>query len=291
MKLRTFLILTHLCEGVGNSNELRIASFLKIYQTIPTIEELHSLLHLDSKTIMYLVQQLRSETLRKIYRENITQSKVLTILDADYPLLLQESYQPPAVLFYRGNIALLKQPLLAVVGARKCDVNARKNLELLLPPILRTNIVTISGLAQGVDSLTHTITLTHQVPTIGVIGTGLDVVYPRTNSRLQQDVAIKGLLITEYPLHSSPKRYHFPQRNRIIAGLCETLLVVQAKHKSGSLITANIALQNNRNVLAVPGRICDSLSVGCNELIAAGAKIVISPTDILQEFQSLHFWY
>ncbi len=126
--------------------------------------------------------------------------------------------------------------------------------------------------------------LKHHGKTIAVIGNGLDISYPSCNRALQTQIAHAGLLLSEYPLESRPLKYHFPLRNRIIAGLCQTVLVVEARHHSGSLITANLALQENRNVLALPGRINDIYSTGCNELIAAGAKPVLNSNDILEEF-------
>ncbi|WP_275086999.1 DNA-processing protein DprA [Limosilactobacillus alvi] len=133
------------------------------------------------------------------------------------------------------------------------------------------------------DTIAHQFTLENGGKTIGVIGTGLDRFYPLENQELHRQVAEKGVLITEYPLGSEPLPYHFPERNRIIAGLCTACLVLMAKEKSGSLITANLALQENRNVLAVPGLVTVSYSAGCNQLIAAGARSALSSKDILEE--------
>lgn len=150
--------------------------------------------------------------------------------------------------------------------------------------MIQQQLVLVSGLAKGVDGLTHQLALKHHGKTIAVIGNGLDISYPSCNRALQTQIAHAGLLLSEYPLESRPLKYHFPLRNRIIAGLCKTVLVVEARHHSGSLITANLALQENRNVLALPGRINDINSTGCNELIAAGAKPVLNSNDILEEF-------
>lgn len=284
MDLRTFLILFHLCPGVGNINELRLAAFLKIYQRIPTESELKQLLKLSPKQITIVLEALKQPWLQAKLQANLLASQTLTILDKDYPLKLKESYQPPAVIFYQGDLNLLNKPLLAIVGARKADNYAKQALMSLIKPVVASGIITISGLALGVDSLCHQLTLQAGQKTIGVIGSGLDITYPKTNYLLQAQVAKEGLLLSEYPLGSPPLRFHFPERNRIIAGLCDSILVVEARHHSGSLITANLALQNNRNVLAIPGPITASLSQGCNELIAAGAKLVAKPADILTEF-------
>lgn len=284
MDLRTFLMLLHLCEGIGNANELRVAAFLRIYQRLPTKNELTQVLKLTPAKSHKLIAQLECAELVEQLRANLQVCQVVTILDEDYPLKLRESFRPPTVLFYQGKLALLKKPCLAIVGARQADAYALEALTKLLKPVLDKGIVTISGLAKGVDALCHQLTLAANQATIGVIGTGLDSAYPRQNRNLQTKVAKTGLLLSEYPLGAPPLRHHFPERNRIIAGLCDSILVVEAQHHSGSLITANLALQNNRNVLAVPGKITSDISCGCNELIAAGAKLVSQPDDILAEF-------
>lgn len=181
---------------------------------------------------------------------------------------------------------MANEPALGVVGSRVHSPYAEDSLKLLLPDVINQGIVIVSGLAKGIDSIVHQMTMNCCGKTIAVIGTGLDVVYPRGNVMLQNEVAAKGLLLTEYPLGSQPLKFHFPQRNRIIAGLVQTILVVEARHRSGTLITANVALQENRNVLAIPGKITESLSQGTNELIAAGAKPALCSEDIIEEFSN-----
>ena len=157
-------------------------------------------------------------------------------------------------------------------------------LQGLIPPIVQNKIITISGLAQGVDSLCHRLTINSGGDTVGVIGTGMNRVYPRCNQELQYEMMQNHLVISEYVYDEEPRAWHFPERNRIIAGLCDSLMVTEAKERSGSLITANLALQENRNVLAVPGKINAGLSRGCNLLIREGAKPVLESQDILEEF-------
>ncbi len=182
------------------------------------------------------------------------------------------------------TLSLLNTQSLAVVGARQMTSYGEATLKGILPVIIKRGITVISGLAAGVDGLSHEITLKNQGKTIGVIGSGIDQVYPRNHQYLQRAVAEQGLVISEYGLGEEPIAWHFPERNRIIAGLAETLLVVEAKKRSGSLITANIALEENRNVCAIPGRIDAPLSLGCNQLIAAGAKPITEAKDLLDEF-------
>ena len=202
--------------------------------------------------------------------------KVITILDGAYPQRLKEIYLPPIVLFYRGNLSLLNQRAVAIVGSRDHSKYAKDCIHELIPSLVKDDIVIISGLARGVDTLAHEESLKANGNTIAVIGSGLDVVYPPENSKLYDVIAKKGLILSEYPLQSRPLKFHFPYRNRIIAGLSHGVCVIEAKEKSGSLITANLALSENREVFAVPGSIFSIHSKGTNSLIEAGACLVSS---------------
>ena len=202
--------------------------------------------------------------------------KVLTILDGAYPQRLKEIYLPPIVLFYRGNLSLVNQRAVAIVGSRDHSKYAKDCIHELIPTIVNDGIVVVSGLARGVDTLAHEETLKTSGNTIAVIGSGLDVVYPPENANLYDLIAKRGLILSEYPLQSRPLKFHFPYRNRIIAGLSHGVCVIEAKEKSGSLITANLALSENREVFAVPGSIFSTHSKGTNSLIEAGACLVSS---------------
>ena len=202
--------------------------------------------------------------------------KVITILDGGYPQRLKEIYLPPIVLFYRGNLSLINQRAVAVVGSREHSKYAKDCIREIIPALVKDDIVVISGLARGVDTLAHEETLKGNGKTIAVIGSGLDVVYPLENSKLYDLIAKRGLILSEYPLQSRPLKFHFPYRNRIIAGLSHGVCVIEAKEKSGSLITANLALSENREVFAVPGSIFSIHSKGTNSLIEAGACLVSS---------------
>ncbi|XIF19771.1 MAG: Hypothetical protein AJITA_00457 [Acetilactobacillus jinshanensis] len=176
---------------------------------------------------------------------------------------------------------------LGVVGARKNSQYSIEAMGKILPPVVKKGITIVAGLAEGVDSLGHQCAIANQGKTIAVIGTGLDQVYPRFHHDLQKYIETHQLLLTEYPLGTPPLGYNFPTRNRIIAGLVETIMIVEAKQRSGSLITANLALDDNRNVTAIPGSITSPLSNGCNELIQEGAKPICCAKDILEEFSDL----
>ena len=283
-ELEFFLLKLHLCN-LDLKNELRVVRYMLSFERCPSKDELFLLLKLGQTQKNDLWDALQSKQLAQKVRQNLKVSHFLTILDKRYPSQLQEIYSPPVVLFYQGDIELLdSKKLLGVVGARQCSSYALQALTQLLPNVIQQQLILVSGLAKGVDGLTHQLALKHHGKTVAVIGNGLDISYPSCNRALQTQIAHAGLLLSEYPLESRPLKYHFPLRNRIIAGLCQTVLVVEARHHSGSLITANLALQENRNVLALPGRINDINSMGCNELIAAGAKPVLNSNDILEEF-------
>lgn len=283
-ELEFFLLKLHLCD-LDLKNELRVVRYILSFERCPSKDELFLLLKLGQTQKNDLWSALQSKQLLQKIQQNLKISHFLTILDKRYPLQLQEIYSPPVVLFYQGDIELLdSKKLLGVVGARQCSSYALQASNQLLPNVIQQKLTLVSGLAKGVDGLSHQLALKHHGKTIAVIGNGLDVSYPSCNRALQTQIAHMGLLLSEYPLGSRPLKYHFPLRNRIIAGLCQTVLVVEARHHSGSLITANLALQENRNVLALPGRINDIYSTGCNELIAAGAKPVLNSNDILEEF-------
>ncbi|MFD1485228.1 DNA-processing protein DprA [Lacticaseibacillus baoqingensis] len=207
----------------------------------------------------------------------------VTRLDAAYPPRLAESFQPPAVLFYQGNWHLLTRLCLAIVGARHAGAYTRKALAWLRPGLMPMTVV--SGLAAGADTLAHEFALAQGWPTVAVLANGLDQVYPQANRDLQQRIAKAGLVISEYPYGVKPMPYRFVARNRLIAGLAHGVLVTEAAAHSGSLITANLALQANREVFAVPNRVDVPLGVGTNALIQAGAKPVLRGSDIIEEMQ------
>ena len=207
--------------------------------------------------------------------------------DALYPKRLKEIYLPPIVLFYKGRLELFNRLSIGIVGARNHTPYSKEALEYLLPDILERKVSIISGLARGVDSLAHQLTLELNGETIAVIGNGINICYPKENQSLYDAIGKKGLILSEYPLDSPPLKFHFPYRNRIIAGLSHGLCVIVARLHSGSLITANVALSENRQLFALPGNITSEYSKGTNELITAGAFPIRNANDILD---SLHYF-
>jgi DNA processing protein len=200
----------------------------------------------------------------------------------EYPFLLRQIPDPPLVLFVLGDAAVLAGPAVGIVGARNPSAYGRSVAENLARDLSGRGPAVVSGLAEGIDTRAHLGAL-EAGRTIAVLGTGLDVCYPRQNRRLAERIASAGALVTEFPLGSGPLAHHFPQRNRLISGLSLALVVVEASLKSGSLITARLALDQDREVLAVPGAITSSLSSGTNSLIQSGAKPVTCWQDVAEE--------
>jgi len=208
----------------------------------------------------------------------------LTDQSDHYPSLLREISQAPTDLYIRGNIKLLNQePILAVVGSRYPNTYGKRCIAKLLKPIVQAGVPIISGLAYGIDSLAHKICLENDSPTIAVLGSGIDdaSIYPRAHIGLAHDIiAQDGVVISEYPPGTPSFKGHFPARNRIVAGLAQAILIVQAHERSGSLITARLGLEGNRDVCAVPGPITDKLSAGTNRLIQQGAAPILASDDL-----------
>lgn len=222
---------------------------------------------------------------------------VLALGDPDYPAALLEIDDPPPLLFVQGRLerwaAWQAMPQLAVVGSRHPTPQGRLNAQAFARHLSLSGLCVVSGLAQGIDGAAHLGALDSQressspgVPTVAVIGTGLDRVYPLAHKPLAQRITQHGLILSEYPLGTPPLNAHFPRRNRIISGLCQGILVIEATPDSGSLITARLALEQSREVMAIPGSIHSPQSRGCHALIRQGAKLVESAQDVLED---LHF--
>ncbi len=215
--------------------------------------------------------------------------EVLPVSDSAYPALLTQIHKPPQQLYYRGDVSLLNRPhLLAVVGSRKATMYGRQAIAKLLPPCIRSGVVIVSGMAYGVDSIAHRTCIELGAPTVAVLGSGVDdaSLYPRGNKTLAQEILSGGgLIISEYAPGTTPYLGHFPARNRIIAGITKATLIVQAAIRSGSLITSRLAMESNREVLAVPGPITDPACEGTNILIRDGATPALQASDILSVFE------
>jgi DNA processing protein len=208
---------------------------------------------------------------------------VVTFGDAAYPRSLLEIPDPPALLYVRGRSELLATYGLAIVGSRNGTAQGLANAETFARTLSRSGLTIVSGLALGIDAAAHRGALDGPGSTIGVLGTGIDVTYPARNAELFAALAGRGAIVSEFPLGAPPAAANFPRRNRIISGLARGVLVVEAALDSGSLITARLAGDQGRDVLAVPGSIHSPLSKGCHALIKQGAKLVESAQDVLDE--------
>ncbi|MFO7866444.1 MAG: DNA-processing protein DprA [Candidatus Aminicenantes bacterium] len=207
---------------------------------------------------------------------------ILTIADSDYPAYLREIYDPPCVLYGAGRRHVLEEPSVSLVGSRKPSPYGRGVVKKLARDLAEKGLVIVSGMARGIDSLAHWGAL-EKGRTVAVLGSGLGNIYPRENMKLFNKIKEDGAVITEFSFHAAPLGFHFPLRNRLISGLSLAVVVIEAAQKSGSLISARLALEQNREVMAVPGNITSANSWGSNWLIKNGAKLVSDWEDVAEE--------
>ena len=215
---------------------------------------------------------------------NLNTSKIKTIKLGDelYPEKLKNIHMPPKTLYLLGNEQVLKQRSMAIIGCRDCTKYGAENAYKFAYELATKDICVISGLAKGIDAYAHLGAVKAKGKTIAVLGSGLDIIYPSENAELYKKIIKNdGAIITEYPLGSKPEKYHFPERNRIISGISDGVLVVEARKKSGTMITVDFALEQGREVYAIPGNISSDSSYGTNELIKEGAIPVTSINDII----------
>ncbi|MFO7461973.1 MAG: DNA-processing protein DprA [Desulfatiglandales bacterium] len=276
----------HLIPGLGN---LTFKKLLEKFENPARVLE-------ATMEELLQVEGLRKEIARRISRKEFSSapSKVLRTLDrwgarmvvfSDplYPEVLKEIHDPPMVLYLRGRDIPKKACFLAVVGSRGPTPYGLRVAENLAQGLARRGIGIVSGLARGIDSAAHWGCMGGHGFTVAVLGTGIDVIYPPSNRRLFEDITVKGAVITEFPPETPPEPRNFPIRNRIISGLSKGVVVVEATMNSGSLITASVALEQGREVYAVPGSVQSFKSRGCHYLIKQGAKLVENADDVLDE--------
>ncbi len=240
---------------------------------------------ISEKYAQKLVAGLSDMTILEKELELIHENKIqiTTIIDQSYPALLKEIHLPPAILYYQGGNFPSKS--LAVVGARKGNEYGQRIIDMIIPDLVAAGYAIISGGALGIDTMAHQAALRCGGKTIAILGSGLLKPYPPTNKKLFAAIMESGgIVASSYPLNMDPLPHNFPARNRIVTGLSQGCLVVQAAKKSGALISAHCALEQGREVFAVPGPFDDELSSGCNEIIQQGAKLVMSSADIFNEF-------
>ncbi|WP_347550364.1 DNA-processing protein DprA [Pseudalkalibacillus hwajinpoensis] len=290
--MRTFrsrLIQLHQCRG---ADWKVMESFLIFDPTLQSIYDMSATelrrFGLTNEQAHVFYEDLHIRMPWKISHVKAGEIKAVTRYDQAYPERLSHIYDPPWVIYCIGNQQLLHdQKALSVVGSRYPSKNAETAMNFILNPIVSEGWTLISGLAIGIDTLAHRLAL-HQGRTVAVLGSGFKHIYPNLNQELASLIAKKGLLISEYPPDRPPEKHQFPERNRIISGLSAGTLVIEARKRSGSLITADQAIEQGRDVFCLPGRITDAHADGTNRLIQQGAKLVLEADDILNELA--HFW-
>ncbi len=276
--------------SIGNGNIIKIIEYFDDIREIWTIKE----------SIFKKIQIIKPEIIDKILnnrnnnylgdltnRLNSLNIDIITVLDENYPERLKYIYDKPVVLYTKGNYSIEDNLAIAIVGSRKATAYGKWACEKFTKELVNLGVTIVSGLAMGIDSVAHKAAIEAGGRTIGILGNGIDVVYPKNNFSLYNEVAKNGVVFTEFPLGTQPFNYNFPQRNRIISGLSIGVIVIEAKEKSGSLITAHLALDQGKEVFALPGNINSIYSGGTNRLIKDGARPLLDIDDIIEEIYEL----
>lgn len=285
-KIKKRLVHIHACRGVGWKTIFKFVKFDSSLLSIFTLKEYEfsSLFQMTEQNVKQFYADLHSiETEQLLEQYKADNVILLTIFDHDYPVYLSQIYDPPWVLYLKGKKNLLESNCLSVVGTRNPSQYAYDVIMKILPPLIKNSWTIVSGLASGIDSAAHNITIKEKGNTIAVLGSGFNQIYPFHNKILANHISTFHLLLSEFPPNKKPEKWHFPLRNRIISGLSKGTVIIEAKERSGSLITAEQALEQGREVFAVPGSIFSSRSQGTNRLIQQGAKLVLSAEDIIEE--------
>lgn len=268
--------ISRLIESFGSIENVYMASATKLENKGKMKKE-------DVDRILESKEKFNSDDFfRKLNSNDI---KFVCIEDLEYPKRLLPYEHKPFFLYYKGKLPDMDRPIVSIVGARACSGYGRNMAKMLGEKLSDYGVQIVSGMARGIDTFAQLGALNGESATFGVLGCGVDICYPTENIELYENILKKGGIISEYLPGTNPNSWHFPQRNRIISGISDIVVVVEAKEKSGSLITVEWALEQGKNIMAVPGRVGDKLSSGCNRLIKTGAGIVTSEKDILEELK------
>lgn len=281
-------VLLSLLPGIGvrtcnillehfSSPSVLLAANQKTLAAIPGIRK-------NQLNVLRDAEKFREQAEEQVKRLQSHGGAIVTWESEQYPPHLRELVDSPQVLYCMGDVSLLNSMAIAIVGSRAATSYGRKISQRLARELAGFNVTVVSGMAHGIDAEAHTGALENKGGTVGVLGCGLDICYPKENYTLYRKIIEQGLLVSEYPLGSRPEAFRFPARNRIIAGLSRGVVVVEAARRSGSLITAQIALDCGREVFAVPGQLDSCKSEGCHWLLQQGAKLVRNGSDIISEF-------
>lgn len=274
--------------GLKNSKIRALMEYNKRYKDIfVDLKKLTPILNLTTDDTTLIENSKNCEKYLEVM-EYLERNRIglISLNDYRYPDSLKNITKPPLFLFYKGNIELLsKNKMISIVGTRRATKYGELCCEKVVKDLVDGEVVVVSGLAIGIDSMAHREVLKYNGDTIAILGCGIDIFYPMTNIKLREEIERKGLVISEFPIGMRPNPKSFPIRNRIIAGLSKGTVVVESSLKGGSLITANLSLEEGRDVFAFPGDITYPLSQGCNELIKLSqAKLIVSGKDVLNEY-------
>lgn len=280
---KRYWIWLSLIKNLGSKRKLKL---LELYKTPEEIYKLtkEELININgigeaiaNNIIISKNEKILNYHIKYMNENNI---KIININEREYPQALKEIYDPPISLYVKGNIEKLNNKNIGIVGCRECTTYGKKSAEYFSYNLSKQNINIVSGLAKGIDSYAHLGSL-NTGNTIAVLGNGLDMIYPKENLELANEIIKKGgTIISEYPCGTKPDKMKFPARNRIISGISSGIIVIEAKEKSGTLITVDFALEQGREVFVVPGNINSINSVGTNDLIKQGARLVTTYEDV-----------
>lgn len=286
---KAILCRLHTVKGLGNASLWKIKREFGSFKAFWNADYEIIASSIMSKEVINQIMVLKKEDPLQYFayleRQGI---KILTAEEEDYPVMLLNIPNPPYILYCRGQTGILQKFAIAVVGARSATPYGKKVARSLARELSSQGVVVVSGMARGIDTEAHLGALEETGETVAVLGSGINVVYPRENGEIFKRIAERGVVVSEFPLDTVPEPGNFPRRNRIISGLSYGVLVVEAGLKSGALITADFALEQGRDVFAVPGPITAKNSEGCNNLIKQGAKLTTCVEDILEEYSSVY---
>lgn len=284
MQERDYYIALNMVYGLGSILISRLMDKFHTAQNIfqVDIQELFQVSGISIDIAKRIKQVLSSREfaleLEQIAKNNI---EVIFINDSRYPVLLKEIYDPPMVLYVKGDVSTFQTKMFAIIGCRKASGYGLKQADQIAQALAKINICIVSGMARGIDTAAHKGALFVKGKTLAVLGSGLNNIYPLENKFLFDQITKNGAVVSEFALNAEPLPGNFPRRNRIISGLCRAIVVVEAAQRSGSLITADLALNQGREVFAVPGLANSSNAQGTNKLIKEGAKLVENAQDII----------
>jgi len=273
-------------KGIGNRTLWKIKKHYKSFQSFyeANYHELLAFLR-DPALVEAVISQRKKNNPLKLLEYFLEKGiRITSVEDSNYPFLLANIYDPPYLLYYQGDIKIAEKLCVAIVGSRSASPYGKTQAFRLAADLSAHDVTVVSGLARGIDTQAHLGALDKGGKTIAVLGSGLDIIYPRENLRLSEQIKREGLLISEFSPGTHPEPFNFPIRNRTISGLSRGVIIVEAGLKSGALITADYALEQGRDVFALPGPVNSQQSAGTNRLIKQGAQLVTSAQDILEEY-------